>query len=136
MTDFNFQDSLIKILGELGKKDWATPLLQLADIFHCIPAGEYSFEQDVINMLHNIHSAITIDRSLPLAQLVAIRLSALECWTFRFFLVEAEGRHHHFLNPLRDPATAFKQPTLDINLSSSAFPAVDIIKRWARENLR
>ncbi|HWV14889.1 MAG TPA: hypothetical protein VN030_05600 [Cellvibrio sp.] len=135
MTDSNFKNSLSIILGELGKKDWATPLLQLAERFNCIPAEEYSFEHELLNMLHNIHSAISTDNSLPLAQLVAIRLSALECWTFRFFHIEA-GSHHKFLNPLTDSTPSFKHTYLQINLANSAFPSTDIIKRWARENLR
>lgn len=135
MTDFNFQDSLLKILGEIGKKDWATPLTELSQKFQCISPDEYSFEHELLNMLHGIHATTSIDNSLPPSLIAAIRLSALDCWTFRFIKVGAAGRHR-YLNPLVDPASEFLTPGIQHDVASSANPPVDIIKRWARENLR
>ena len=132
-TCTNFDQSLINLLSKLQKKDWATPLKGLEQKFRQIPDIENSFGIEIINLLHQLCEALLADGDTPIAQLAAIRLAGLDCWTYRFFHDDAEGRH--YLDPLTASSSDFSQG-VSIAQSSSAYPATDIIKRWAREHLR
>lgn len=132
-TCTEFEKSLIVLLAQLHKKDWATPLKGLEHKFRQIPDDQSGFRIELINMLHQLCAAIAADADTPLAQLAAIRLSAFDCWTYRFFNDDIEGRH--YLDPLTASSSDFSQG-ISIAQSSSAYPATDIIKRWAREHLR
>lgn len=135
MTDTctNFEQSLNNLLSQLHKKDWATPLKGLEQKFRQIPDDQGGFRIEVLNMLHQLCAAVATDADTPLSQLAAIRLSAFDCWTYRFFREDAQGRH--YLDPLNaiDSELFF---SVSIGQSSEPFPATDIIKRWAREHLR
>ncbi len=128
-----FETSLSIILEQLEKKEWASPLKGLEQKFRQLPEDETSFGTEILNTLHALHQAIELDASLPLSQLMAIRLAGLTCWTYRFFHVES-GRHH-YLDPLNTPTPDF-QKKITVQQSTSSYPSTDIIKRWARENLR
>lgn len=129
----SFEDSLLHILNLLNKKEWAPPLFALADKFRQLPETEINIQADFLNMLYSLKEVTTQDSSLPINYLVAIKLSTLDCWCWR--LVRVIDGHHRYLNPLTTPDTEFCEP-LDIHQSTSAFPAPDIVKRWAREHLR
>ena len=108
MTDLNFHQSLSIILDELNKKDWTTPLESLAGKFDRIPDIDYSFSTDLLNMLHSLLHSLQLDSSIPLAQVAAIRLASLECWTYRFSTEQAG--HKHYLDPLTDSMDSFGRP--------------------------
>jgi hypothetical protein len=134
MTEtINFEHSLNNLLACLDKKDWATPLKELEQKFRQIPDHEGGFRIDLINMLHQLCSAMTTDTETPLELLAAIRLSTFDCWTYRFFRDDAHGRH--YLDPLTTTKTEFSGDVV-IGQSSEPYPATDIIKRWAREHLQ
>lgn len=134
MTDStSFETSLSIILELLEKKEWASPLKGLEQKFRQLPDDETSFSADILNILHALHQAIGIDASLPLSQMMAIRLSSLNCWTYRFF--RNTSGHHRYLDPLTNSITDFESD-ITIQQSTSSYPSTDIIKRWARENLR
>ncbi|WP_331351274.1 hypothetical protein [Cellvibrio sp. UBA7671] len=135
MTDTcnNFEQSLILLLTKLHKKDWATPIKGLEEKFRQIPDTENSFCIEMINLLHQLCEAREVDSDIPLAQLAAIRLASLDCWTYRFFRDATDGRH--YLDPLTASSSDFSHG-IAITQSSTAYPATDIIKRWAREHLR
>jgi hypothetical protein len=118
------------ILHLLDKKAWFDPLDELAKKFAQIPTEEYCFCTDLINMLHSLLDAQARDPNVPLAQLAAIRLAHLDCWTFRF-----ESEAHTIKDPLACPVSEFTSQ-IHISQSTAAYPAPDIIKRWARDHLR
>lgn len=128
-----FETSLSIILDALEKREWASPLKSLEQKFRQLPEDETSFSADILNMLHALHQAIALDGDLPLSQMMAIRLAGLNCWTYRFFRIES-GRHH-YLDPLNNDAAEFGHG-VSVQQSTSSYPSTDIIKRWARENLR
>lgn len=132
-TQINFESSLQHILEKLQKTEWANPLKELEKKLRQIPDDESQFSVEILNMLHQLSEALTADADTPLSQLAAIRLSSLDCWTYRFFRDDALGRH--YLDPLTAPESDFSSNVL-VQQSSSPFPAADIIKRWAREHLR
>jgi hypothetical protein len=132
-TPVNFDSSLQHILEKLKKTEWANPLKELEKKLRQIPDEESRFSVEIINMLHQLGDALTTDSDTPLSQLAAIRLSSLDCWTYRFFRDDAAGRH--YLDPLNAPESDFLSNVL-VQQSSSPYPAADIIKRWAREHLR
>lgn len=131
--NINFEQSLTIILSRLHKKEWATHLKGLEEKFRQIPDGDCSFCVEVINMLHQLNEAVALDSDTPITQLAAIRLSAFDCWTYRFYRDDKNGRH--YLDPLTSPASDFRQ-NVSVVQSNSPFPAADIIKRWAREHLQ
>lgn len=135
MTEFNFEKSLTIILEKLNKKEWATPLIALEVKFRKLDDGDYSFALEIINMLHIIENSVDLDSSIPLPQLAAIRLASLDCWTFRFYKM-IDNDHQEFINPLSIQVDYLADSTIKITQSSSPYPSTDIIKRWARENLR
>lgn len=130
MTSESTQHSLLTILDLLNKTAWYDPLSDLTMKFAQIPPEEYCFSTDLINLLHSLLDAQTRDPDIPLAQLAAIRLAHLDCWTYRF---ESEG--HSIKDPLACPVSEFT-PQVHIFQSTAAYPAPDIIKRWARDHLR
>jgi hypothetical protein len=75
--------------------------------------------------------ATKTDNELPLTYLFAIRLSKFEAWTFRFSHSTSTGKQ--YLNPLTHAASEFR--AAEVSQSGTAFPAEDIIKRWARDYL-
>lgn len=129
----SFETSLSIILELLEKKEWASPLKGLEQKFRQLPEDETSFSADILNLLHSLHQAIGIDASLPLSQMMAIRLSSLNCWTYRFY--RNISGHHRYLDPLTNSSADFESD-ITIQQSTSSYPSTDIIKRWARENLR
>ena len=131
--DINFDKSLTNLLSQLHKSEWATHLKGLDEKFRQIPNDDSSFRVEVINMLHQLSDALSLDADTPITQLAAIRLSAFDCWTYRFYHDDSNGRH--YLDPLTTPASAFVE-NVSIVQSNSPFPATDIIKRWAREHLQ
>lgn len=132
-TGANFEQSLTMLLARLHKHEWATPLQILEQKFRQIPDPDYSFGIEILNLLQQLADALALDADLPLAQLAAIRLPALECWTYRFYREEFGGRV--YLDPLTTAASDFFSGMCVVQ-SSSPFPARDIIQRWAREQLR
>jgi hypothetical protein len=133
VTNTNFEKSLATLLNQLHKNEWATHLKGLEEKFRQIPDDESSFSIELINMLHQLSEALSHDADTPITQLAAIRLSAFDCWTYRFYHDGTDGRH--YLDPLTTPASAFVG-NVSIVQSNSPFPATDIIKRWAREHLQ
>lgn len=135
MTDTgkNFEHSLYQLLEPLHKTAWADPLKGLEKKLRQIPDDESSFSVELINMLHQLGDALRLDADTPLAQLAAIRLSAFDCWTYRFFKEADDGRQ--YLDPLTAAESDFSTQ-VSIQQSNSPFPAPDIIKRWAREHLQ
>lgn len=135
MTDtrIKFENSLTTLLSRLHKNDWATPLKRLEQKFRQIPDDDGNFGVELINMLHQLSDALAHDTDTPIAQLAAIRLSAFDCWTYRFYRDDASGRH--YLDPLTTAESEFVHG-LSVVQSNSPFPATDIIKRWAREHLQ
>lgn len=131
----NFENSLGLVLTDLNKKDWKAPLTQLAKKFSQLPLDEEdsTFQTEVLNMLHNLRDALRIDADTPLPQLTAIRFAALDFWTYRFFRDGSSQRQ--YLDPLTASDTEFTH-SVCITQSADAYPAPDIIKRWAREHLR
>ncbi len=134
MTDSpTFEASLLHILGLLGKQDWMEPLATLADRFRQLPETEINIHAELLNMLYSVREVSAQDSSLPVSYLVAIKLSALDIWCWR--LVRVTDGHHKYLDPLTTPEAEFSLP-LDVHQAASAFPAPDVVKRWAREHLR
>lgn len=129
----NFESSLQHILEKLQKTEWANPLKALEKKLRQIPDEECRFSVEILNMLHQLGDALATDTDTPLSQLAAIRLSSLDCWTYRFFRDDAVGRH--YLDPLTTPESDFSSNVF-VQQSNSPYPAADIIKRWAREHLR
>lgn len=133
MTSTSFESSLHNILQLLDKKAWATPLQELSEKFQQIPEDAFDFKVELLNLLHGLHEAILKDPSLPLSQLAAIRLSNLDCWTFRFL---TPSNVPPYLDPLYNSLSDFKiEPSLTVIQSNSAYPAPDMVKRWARAHL-
>ena len=132
-TSINFEQSLTSLLTKLHKKDWSPPIKGLEQKFRQIPDIENSFGVEIINLLHQLCDALSVDCDAPISQLAAIRLAGLDCWTYRFFRDDSSGRH--YLDPLTASSSDFSQGVV-IAQSSTAYPATDIIKRWAREHLR
>lgn len=128
-----FEQSLTVLLSQLDKKEWATPLQALEQKFRQIPDENCSFSLELINLLHQLSEALSLDADTPIEQLAAIRLSALSCWTYRFYRESEGGRY--YLDPLTSAVSEFTA-TIVVVQSSSPFPAIDIIKRWAREHLQ
>lgn len=133
MTSTSFESSLNNILQLLDKKAWATPLQELSEKFQLIPEDAFDFKAELLNLLHGLHEAIIKDPSLPLSQLAAIRISNLDCWTFRFL---NQNNVQPYLDPLYDSISDFKVgSSLTVIQSNSAYPAPDMVKRWARAHL-
>lgn len=130
MTSETTQHSLLTILDLLNKTAWFDPLNDLAKKFSQIPSEEYCFCTDLINLLHSLLDAQTRDPGVPLAQLAAIRLAHLDCWTYRF-----ESNGHTIKDPLACPLSEFTHQ-IHVSQSTAPYPAPDIIKRWARDKLR
>lgn len=128
----NFENSLNACLEQLGKKEWATALLNLEKKFHLIPSEETSFGDELISMIWALHTAKLKDVELPVVHVFAIRLAKFDAWTFRFTRSSIKGKE--FLNPLTSPDSDFTG-SIDVYQSPTAFPAEDIIKRWVRDNL-
>lgn len=127
-----FEISLRHCLDQLGKKGWATPLMQLEKKFQLIPDNEIAFRDELIDLLVALNAAKQQDADLPLLHIMAIRLAKCDAWTFRFSKSYAHGKT--FLNPLTANLVDFTLP-IEVSQSNSAFPAEDIIKRWVRDNL-
>lgn len=132
-TCIHFEQSLTTLLTKLSKMEWMTPLQMLNEKFRQLPEAESSFSADILNMLHQLCDARAVDPEAPISQLAAIRISALDCWTYRFYHDTNESRH--YIDPLNSSVEAVCR-SAQILPSSTAFPATDIIKRWAREHLR
>ena len=127
----NFNNSLNIALELLDKQAWATPLAELERNFHCIPEGEITFAEELLNLLWLLHTTQQADSDFPLNHVFAIRLAKLDAWTFRFSKITPTGKE--FINPLVAVPSDFTQA--DVGQSGSAFPAEDIIKRWVRDHL-
>jgi len=123
MTDF--YESLNTILTALDKKGWLVPLQELHHKFIQVP----EFDNELICMLHSVLDAHKLDPGIPVSTLAAIRLSSLECWSYRF-----QNCDHDYLNPLTEPVEALHHSR--VSQSNSAYPAIDIVKRWARDHLQ
>lgn len=128
----DFEIALHSILDRLGKADWAEPLLDLDNKFLQVPEDD-SFRDQLLNMLLQLRESTLSEPAMPLSPLAAIRLSHLTCWNYRFIRVDDSGRH--YLDPLTEPAEAFRGGEIDVQQSNSAYPAQDIVKRWARDHL-
>lgn len=126
--------SLRKVLRELNKKDWYEPLATLIDHFAGVPDQDIKAGDEILNMLWQLHVMKTTDKDLPLCQFVAIRLSRLPIWHARAW--NDHDAQHQYWNPLGEPFSTFKQTQTQIASAPTAYPADDIIKRWALQNLR
>ncbi|GGY79081.1 hypothetical protein GCM10011613_24840 [Cellvibrio zantedeschiae] len=128
----SFETSLHKSLEHIGKKEWATALLNIEKRFTHVPVSETSFRDELLSALWSLHEAKKIDSELPLLQVFAIRFSKFDAWTFRF--IESTDQGKKYLNPLVDSDESFGG-SIEVLQSCSAFPAEDIIKRWVRDHL-
>ena len=128
----SFEHNLNTSLEQLGKREWATPLLAIEQNFRLIPSGETSFSDELINTLWALNEAKLKDAELPLVHVFAIRISKFDAWTFRFSKYTPEGKE--FLNPLTSSHAEFTD-SVEVSQSSSAYPAEDIIKRWVLDHL-
>ena len=118
--------TLNSILHDLDKGHWLQPLQSLATKFRRLPE-EDSFDTELLNMLLQLRADFFNDSSLPLHSLVAIRISNLVSFSYRF---TSAG---NTLNPLQDPENAFAHS--ELSQAQHAYPAPDIIRRWSREHL-
>lgn len=127
-----FQHSLQIALDRLQKPDWQVPLQELVGQFDDIPEyDDIDIHNEVLNVLLSLADALLDDPELPLEALVAIRLSKMEVWTLRATI----GRKTW--NPIEESFQSFTQAgKAQISQSNSAYPAEDIIKRWARDRLQ
>jgi hypothetical protein len=128
----SFQQSLQIALSKLNRPHWHTPLQELVSQFDMIPEyGDVDIRNEVLNVLLNLAEAVQDDPDLPLEALVAIRLSRMEIWTLRATI----GRKTW--NPIEENFQSFCGSAFaQISQSNSAYPAEDIIKRWARDRLQ
>lgn len=127
-----FQHSLQIALERLQKPSWQTPLLELVAQFDAVPEyDDIDIHNEVLNVLWNLADALQEDPELPLEALTAIRLSKMEIWTLRATV----GRRTW--NPIEENFQTFAQGgEAQISQSNAAYPAEDIIKRWARDRLQ
>lgn len=128
----SFKNSLNISLEQLGKKQWATALLNIEQNFRLIPSSETSFGDELINALWALNEAKLKDDDFPLVHVFAIRFAKFDAWTFRFSASADDGKV--FLNPLTSQHSDFTA-SIEVSQSSSAYPAEDIIKRWVRDHL-
>lgn len=127
-----FQHSLTIALDRLQRPHWQIPLQDLVAQFDGIPEyDDIDIHNEVLNVLLSLADALLDDPELPLEALVAIRLSKMEVWTLRATI----GRKTW--NPIEESFQSFTQTgKAQISQSNSAYPAEDIIKRWARDRLQ
>lgn len=130
-----FETSLSIVLEQLGKKGWTTTLIDMEQKFRSIQFSEdiSSFGDELLNTLWSLQEAKKHDDNAPLLIMFAIRFSKLDFWTLRFAKL-TEQHAGIFLNPLT--ASGSDLSTAVILQAGSAYPAEDIIKRWARDNLQ
>lgn len=131
MSNPKFTTSLDKALTLLDKKAWADPLIELEQKFQLIPNDATAFGDELLHMLWTLIDAHKIDPDLPIKNLLAIRLSKFDAWTYRFIKVTKPPKH--YLNPLENDVSEFIHAA--VSHSGTAFPAEDIIKRWVRDYL-
>lgn len=127
-----FQHSLTIALDRLQRPHWQVPLQDLVAQFDGIPEyDDIDIHNEVLNVLLSLADALLDDPELPLEALLAIRLSKIEVWTLRATI----GRKTW--NPIEESFQSFTQAgEAQISQSNSAYPAEDIIKRWARDRLQ
>ncbi|HSX86130.1 MAG TPA: hypothetical protein VLE50_12030 [Cellvibrio sp.] len=127
-----FHQSLQIALDRLHKPHWQPALLELVEKFDAVPDyDDIDIHNEVLNVLWNLAEALQEDPELPLEALAAIRLSKMEVWTLRATI----GRKTW--NPIEERFLTFSQDgPPQISQSNSAYPAEDIIKRWARDRLQ
>lgn len=131
MSNQHFDSNLDNVLTLLNKKAWALPLTELEQKFRLLPKDATAFGDELLNSLWSLHDATKTDNELPLTHLFAVRLSKFEAWTFRFSISKNQVRH--YLNPLTQDTSELIHA--EVSQSGTAFPAEDIIKRWARDYL-
>ena len=131
-TSETFQQSLQIALSKLDRPHWQPPLQELVSQFDTIPEyDDIDIHNEILNVLLNLAEALQDDPELPLDALVAIRLSRMEIWTLRATI----GRKTW--NPIEESFQSFcGGSSAQISQSNSAYPAEDIIKRWARDRLQ
>ncbi len=123
----NDTQTLKTVLTDLNKGHWLQPLQSLVTKFRRLPE-EDSFETELLNLLLQLRADFFKDSSLPLHSLVAIRISNLVSFSYRFSAADGTP-----LNPLQDPEKSFATSVL--SQAQHAYPAPDIIRRWSREHL-
>lgn len=131
-TSETFQQSLQIALSKLDRPHWQPPLQELVSQFDAIPEyDDIDIQNEILNVLLNLSEALQDDPELPLEALVAIRLSKMEVWTLRATI----GRKTW--NPIEESFQSFcAGSAAQISQSNAAYPAEDIIKRWARDRLQ
>jgi len=127
----NFHKSLAIALEQIGKPEWAEPLIELEQRFHLIPKDDIAFSTELLEVLWSLQDALKTDANLPLKQVFAIRFAKLDAWTFRFRKTTDASKD--YLNPLAAVPADFSRA--EVSQSGTAFPAEDIIKRWVRDHL-
>lgn len=131
-TPETFHQSLQIALSKLDRPHWQSPLEELVSQFDTIPEyDDIDIHDEILNVLLNLAEALQDDPELPLEALIAIRLSKMEIWTLRATI----GRKTW--NPIEESFQSFcSSGAAQISQSNSAYPAEDIIKRWARDQLQ
>jgi hypothetical protein len=139
-----FSESLTRALQRMNKPQWFNSLMQLSTNFDQLPIEEIEFNHELLDLLANLINTLDTDdgtllEGVPLETLAAIRLSKLNCWTLRAQNKLADGNHDTW-NPLKQTFVGFRESGGDsgtkVFQASNAYPAEDIIKRWARDNLK
>lgn len=134
MTTTTFETSLHIALDKINKPEWHTPLLELANHFNGLPEHDINFDDELLNLLWSLQTAVESDPSIPVETLMAIRFSRLNSWTMRAYNV-ADGQHIPW-NPIAEHFNQFKDDTTKVIQASTAYPAEDIVKRWSKDSLR
>jgi hypothetical protein len=132
----NFLTSLGTVLAQLNKPQWQPHLERLAGHFQQLPdVLDTSFEVELLNILWSLTDAAKLDADAPLNQMMAIRLSRILTFTVRASHVNDAGQHE-FWNPLQQSFISFRNQSTQVAQAVAANPPEDVIKRWARDNLK
>lgn len=129
-----FETSLHIALDKIKKPEWHSPLLELAKHFNGLPEHDINFDDELLNLLWSLQTAVEADPNIPIETLMAIRISRLNSWTMRAYKV-AGGQHIPW-NPITEHFDQFKDDTTEVIQAATAYPAEDIVKRWSKDSLR
>jgi hypothetical protein len=132
-----FDTSLKRVLEHLGHSHWFEPLWSLAQRFDGTPQVlDTPFDAELLNMLHMLVDARTIDAEASIDVLAAIRMGRFISFHLRGFK-RVTGGALSYWNPLTESWAEFSAGDSKVQLiqSSEAFPPGDVIKRWARDHL-